>query len=972
MDRIRLKQILNVLLLPYREASFSLFENDIIIQIRYTFAKLQDREQLFNIQKIEREENYNKAEKNLKNYLKDHTELNFTKIDDFKMLLNLFFSEQEITQIYMKFIKMGKDDPLAIDIFYLKNLFSIAKSLLTFRDGRIAIRTWNNSVDEKEEDIFNYPNVFDKVETWNMISRMMTPDIFIAAFFQAAGLEQEFYLYNQSGNISLADKTLEKILKKGISETHFHFNAGIQYIYFWQQSTNVMLWENAFHSIQDYQKCKNKFCCSFESVLFRMIWAEFLEMDTRKSLIEFVYYRYAEAASGIVGLLNDYYNGKIKKFIDNGNQLYRTIVKKWEELYSISEDGDFLMGSVYKQYKTYRTYSEMIFLFKSLKYFKNHPNNISDIHLFLQYLRAKNSYFSLIIQSNQIEGLDNFQLFYNHMGQHLWSLWKYKERFRILFKSICSINHLKKLEIRIAPDLKLYADKEYYSYQVVQYEIKRDILKCIFNILEAYKDNMEQTVTKGHYHLDKKTMLNEMDHIVMEGKESIPSIGIIFHFLKADFVDNRIGDMCWVKEKHKESVHFSKHLIIWRRSMVEYAKMIEKLRSKIPLLDKYIVGIDAASAENDTQPWIFAPVYAAIRNKYITMPVYKGENNEIKRINNIGFTYHVGEEFRHVLSGLRHIDEVINHFHYKSGDRLGHAIALGVNIASWVEKNEVIVIPVIEQMENLLWIWGNMVYYNWDLDVSMEVIEGKILDLAKSVYGEILGLTVFMLYEAYIEKFRLNYEEIFYKMHYYINEQTETNVQDNNINHFCKIYNPNNPYGLLWTKEKIFCTFFCPYFYQKYQKPLFVHVEKNEYNMLKTIQEYVLKEIEQRGIYIEVNPTSNTVIGTENGLYKSHILNLNSRGLTSEDNIKHEVLVTINSDDPLIFNTNCENELAYIYHALIYKGYKKESVLNWIDEVRQMGVDSSFIKEYCKPSVQYEEIEKILQEIEKVLKSAEL
>lgn len=972
MDRIRLKQILNILLLPYREEQFLLPENDIILQVRYAFAKLQNRGELSNMQKVKREEDYNKAEKNLKNYLKNHTELNVTKIDDFKMLLNLFFSEQEITQIYMKFIKKGKDDPLEIDTFYLKNLFSIAKSLLTFRDGRIAIRTWNNSVDEKEEDIFNYPNVFDKVEIWNIISRMITPDILIASFFLTAGLEEEFYLYNQAANISLADKTLEKILKKGIAETHFHFNAGIQYIYFWQQSTNVMLWENAFHSIQDYQKCVSRFDCSFETVLFRMIWAEFLETDMQKSLIEFVYCKYGEAASEIAGLLNGYYNGKMQKFIYDGSKLYRIIVKRWEETYTISEDVDFLTGSIYKQYKKYRTYSEMILLFKSLKYFKSHFDNIPDMHLFLQYLRVKNIYFSAIIQSNQIEGLDNFQLFYNSMGQRSWTLWKQKEKLKILFKSMSAGSYLKKLEIRIAPDLKLYADKEHYSYEVVQYEIKRDILKYIFSILEVYKSNMEQAVGKGYHYLDRETMLNEMDNIVIEGKESIPSIGIIFHFLKSDFVDNRIGDMCWVKEKYKEAVPFSKHLIIWRRSMVEYAKMIEKLRSEIPLLNKYIVGIDAASAENDTEPWIFAPVYAAIRNKYITMPVCQGEDGEIQRINNIGFTYHVGEEFRHILSGLRHIDEVINHFHYKSGDRLGHAIALGANIASWMEKNEVIVIPVIEQMENLLWIWGNMVYHNWVLDVSMEVIEGKILELAKSVYGEILGLTVFILYEAYIEKFRLNYEETFHKMQHYINEETDNSVQNSNINHFCKIYNPDNPYGILWTKEKIFCTFFCPYFYQKYQKPILVHIEKSEYNMLKSIQEYVLKEIEQKGIYVEVNPTSNTVIGTENGLYKSHILNLNSRGLTSEDNVKHEVLVTINSDDPLIFNTNCENELAYIYHALIYKGYKKESVLNWIDEVRQMGMDSSFIKEYYKPSVQYEEIEKILKEIEKVLKSTEL
>lgn len=46
------------------------------------------------------------------------------------------------------------------------------------------------------------------------------------------------------------------------------------------------------------------------------------------------------------------------------------------------------------------------------------------------------------------------------------------------------------------------------------------------------------------------------------------------------------------------------------------------------------------------------------------------------------------------------------------------------------------------------------------------------------------------------------------------------------------------------------------------------------------------------------------------------------------------MLVTVNSDDPVIFNTHAENELAYIYHALVHNGYEKEKILRWIDNVR--------------------------------------
>lgn len=75
-------------------------------------------------------------------------------------------------------------------------------------------------------------------------------------------------------------------------------------------------------------------------------------------------------------------------------------------------------------------------------------------------------------------------------------------------------------------------------------------------------------------------------------------------------------------------------------------------------------------------------------------------------------------------------------------------------------------------------------------------------------------------------------------------------------------------------------------------------------------------------------------------------------------------MVTVNSDDPMIFNTSSENELAYIYHAMNYRGYGKESVLEWVDKVRQFGMDSSFIKQEKSPEVLLEETKQLLKNME--------
>lgn len=122
-----------------------------------------------------------------------------------------------------------------------------------------------------------------------------------------------------------------------------------------------------------------------------------------------------------------------------------------------------------------------------------------------------------------------------------------------------------------------------------------------------------------------------------------------------------------------------------------------------------------------------------------------------------------------------------------------------------------------------------------------------------------------------------------------------------------------------------------------------------------------METVARKGIYVEVNPTSNTAIGDNKELFLHHVMNLNNHELIKEKEIEHEVMVSINSDDPLIFNTNCENELAYMYHALLEKGYSRERVIAWIEKIREYGINSSFVKEVRTREELCNEIDIIMQ-----------
>ena len=200
--------------------------------------------------------------------------------------------------------------------------------------------------------------------------------------------------------------------------------------------------------------------------------------------------------------------------------------------------------------------------------------------------------------------------------------------------------------------------------------------------------------------------------------------------------------------------------------MENVARALEEVREAIPGLSEYIVGIDAASDENAMEPWMFSPAYKVIRSHKYIIPVMEAESGgeRFNRIQNIGFTYHVGEDFRHVISGLRHVDEVLEEFSYKSGDRLGHALVLGIDMDQWINDNEVVFLPVLEYLENLLWMWGTNTCQGLTLPIQLEVLEDKIIDIAEEIYDFPETISVKMLYTAYKKKFIVNHGEIVKKL----------------------------------------------------------------------------------------------------------------------------------------------------------------------------------------------------------------
>ena len=453
----------------------------------------------------------------------------------------------------------------------------------------------------------DYKKIWGEEETWggildkaSTIKVNIDMSILIVIFLVHNKLYEEDYLYMQNGVIFLGDNILEEVLKKGISETHLHFNAGMQYQYIWQNYMNPLKWDlydrtNVIKYLYGKDRKEN---IPFHVVFYRTVFAEYLEkIQNYVSFNEFIKVQFCNEKVSVRNFLVKFAEGDTENCGEDISEIYN-ILRRYQKRYADAGQ-DFLMDMVYDRYKNLHTYGEMIFLFKSVKYFSIRgidKDTIIEMRLFMQYLRCKNRLFRRILQSRPIYGLDYFQNKYRGVIENELALRLNQGQIcHILFRSIHQNIFLKKYEIRLAiAELKESVDTKYQKE-----ELKRRILKDIYVILKEYKKILEEAL-----------------------ESEVPNMGIIFSFLKRDSIDNRIGDMCWLQyDETKINSKSIDHIILKRKRMKDSAEVLEELRSEIPFLNNYVVGIDTASIENRAEPWIFAPVYLAIRRQRITKPV---------------------------------------------------------------------------------------------------------------------------------------------------------------------------------------------------------------------------------------------------------------------------------------------------------------------------------------------------------------
>jgi len=380
---------------------------------------------------------------------------------------------------------------------------------------------------------------------------------------------------------------------------------------------------------------------------------------------------------------------------------------------------------------------------------------------------------------------------------------------------------------------------------------------------------------------------------IEEHSKSDATLKLVAHFIKEEDKPSPLSRIRHEKLRYKLN----------KRACV-LAQMIE---SKQPNVDK-IVGIDAASSEFDADPEVFAPIYRYLRRSSINH-----------------FTYHAGEDFYHILGGLRAIYEAITFLELSYGDRIGHGVAAGANIKYFLEiMGDKMYIEQGNYMSDLIFAYDlitNKKEPITELTYLTPIIANRIQELSDEIFKEDYTIS------THISAWKMRKYCPIHLFTFYENKPIEcfNKSTDYQIKHVSDlpIYDKaeaNQIKELLDRSSIQTIRLYQMYHSAEYRKEYSKVIEINPQEIfnaeaIELLQLTILKFMHKKEIVLETLPTSNLRIGIYKNYDMYHLWNWERW----EDEGNCIPPIVMGTDDTGIFATNIYNEYANVYCYLVHQ-----------------------------------------------------
>lgn len=361
------------------------------------------------------------------------------------------------------------------------------------------------------------------------------------------------------------------------------------------------------------------------------------------------------------------------------------------------------------------------------------------------------------------------------------------------------------------------------------------------------------------------------------------------------------------KEDKGNNESFVRHRSL-RKELNQKASVLAYMKnSSLPNIN-LLAGIDAASSEFDAPPEVFAPAYRILR--------HAGFKH---------FTFHAGEDFYHIVGGLRAVYEAIEFLGLSYGDRIGHGVATGTNADCWLTHvGTKTLIRKGEYMSDLIFAYKMITNKERPIIVLMPlapIISNRIQELSDDIFQEdftmssqlaaweMRKLCPFVLFSLFKNKcidsiktpFVLNLDDA--ETSDFYNEEEACMIK--------KIVEKSSKQAV-----RLFQLYHSSDYKRNYNKIIEINPQEIfDAKAIQLLQLAVLELMHRKEIVIETLPTSNLRIGfySEYGIY--HLWNWKKW----EDEGHCIPPIVMGTDDAGIFATNIYNEYANVYCHLVHE-----------------------------------------------------
>lgn len=772
---------------------------------------------------------------------------------------------------------------------------------------------------------------YDRLLNWRMVTFNISEDLLVSAYYAQCKtpneMEQMGFVWKTV--IGHNNTALHHILHKGISENHFHlYGSAPMFHLSWINMMNNVLDHRVTDSLRRYDLDRR-----YSNVRFNENYEE-------SSLIV----QYYQAALIRVFLYSHVTGTEIQMDCGTAEKVLKDEYLLREHLFDIQSlinalrlncpytTGEEQVLQDYALLGVKPRYGQETDLFEGERWFlysclyKIYHGQMDETYenLFYAYCLIKEGIRSEIIQSNENVGFANFNKYQSRKWELLDGTFGNDDMVKSAVRKSVLDRHIRSLEIRISP----------------------------------------RNTARGNV-----SMIQNLDTIIGEPRKKY---FYVVHFIKSrdctEYSDGRLH--C----RHQKK----------RRQIRKQTDALIAMRERYPRCAARILGIDAASSEIGCRPEVFASEFRRLKN-HVKVLEYSSKGRKIPQLR---ITYHVGEDFLDLADGLRAIDEAVNFLNMDCGDRLGHALALGVDVEEWYQsKNNRILISKQDYLDNIAWLYNRLVAFRVpDVDSLKDYLRKKYELYFDQVYARYMdyGLIDLILNQAREQYSRTNIAHAFHNDRYrfdifqYYNawklrgDDPELYVHgyfrwdDEDVSETsCRVnFKFPSDFGIRYRPE----IFLIHYYYlydanvrREGDQRIEVKIDSAYIRGVKLLQKEMQKSIGRRGIAIETNPSSNYLIGTFKDYAKHPIVNFYNRELTCDPEklaACPQLSVSINTDDQGIFSTSLENEYALMASALEKIAdengnymYNRSMVYAWINAVRKMGNAQSFLtdkKEYKK------------------------